>query len=238
MKDFFVEKLESTIVHLCRVISQSHRNANWLTMPEQDLLLELVTAILGSQVPFEMAVNAAYKVYENGLLSKEVIINQGSSILAGKIEYVLKQPLYDSRWKNTGRRYRFPTLRAHQIAKTMENIYSRHGSLKCILNNCALASKARGQLVRTALGIGPKQASLFLRNIGYTDDLAILDVHVLRYMAMRGMTNLKSPPSSLNAYEKTENCLLEHSLGLGFTIGCLDQAIWVTMRVAQQEAWT
>lgn len=145
--------------------------------------------------------------------------------------------MYDSRWNNNGRRYRFPTLRAHQIAKTMENIYRSHGSLIGILNNYSLASKARIELVRTALGIGPKQASLFLRNVGYTDDLAVLDIHVLRYMGMRGMTNLKVSPSSLHAYEKTENRLLEHSSALGFTVGCLDQAIWVTMRVAQSEGY-
>lgn len=232
-----IEKIESTIIDLCKVISRSNRNSNWITMSEQDLLLELVTAILGSQVSFEMAANAAFKVYENGLLSKKEIINKESSILAKKIEYVLKQPLYDLRWNNNGRRYRFPTLRAHQIAKTMENIYRSHGSLIGILNNYSLASKARVELVQTALGIGPKQASLFLRNVGYTDDLAVLDIHVLRYMGMRGMTNLKTSPSSLHAYEKTENRLLEHSSALGFTVGCLDQAIWVTMRVAQAEGY-
>jgi len=237
MKIYFIEKLESTIIHLCEVISKSKRNSNWQTMSEQDLLLELVTAILGSQVSFEMAANAAFKVYENGLLRKKEIINQESSMLAKKIEYVLKQPLHDASWNNNGRRYRFPTLRAHQIAKTMENIYRSHGSLIGILNNYSLASKARIQLVRTALGIGPKQASLFLRNVGYTDDLAVLDIHVLRYMGMLGMTNLKASPSSLHSYEKTENRLLEHSSALGFTVGCLDQAIWVTMRVAQAEGY-
>lgn len=227
--------IESTVIRICREISITQKQHAWSEMGESDLFFELVNTILGSQVSNELATSAAAKLREEGFL--RVPVRRSSyDTLAEKIENTLTHPLFNARWGIVGRKYRFPKLRANQICRTMHNIYGNKNSLKNILETCSSATNARVNLIRSVLGIGPKQASLFLRNIGYAHDLAILDSHVLRYMGIRGMSTLSSPPSTLSIYEETENKLLEHSMALGFSLGCLDQAIWITMRVARKES--
>ncbi len=55
--------------------------------------------------------------------------------------------------------------------------------------------EAREFLVKNIKGIGMKEASHFLRNVGYTN-LAILDRHILNLMAENGY--IKEKPKSLN----------------------------------------
>src|SRR6266704_3308794 len=184
-------KLGHTISILCNEILQYSRLSKWNEMNEEELLLELVTAILGSQVSSVLATAAAIKLHEERCLTKYAL-ESGHLNLTERIEANLRQPLYNTTWGIAGRRYRFPAMRAQQIVQTMENIYVKHGSLKDILSDCSVARDTRGKLVRATLGIGPKQASLFLRNVGYTDELAVLDSHVLKYMGIFGMTNMKT----------------------------------------------
>ena len=168
---------EGTVIRLCKEIASIQRKRNWREMKESDLLFELVATILGSQVSYEMAKAAADRLLSEGLLRKKKYKQETQ--LNALIEDALRKPLFQSSWGEIGRRYRFPKLRAYQISHTLNNIYSQ-GSLKDILAKCSYSGDARSEIVRTVLGIGPKQASLFLRNVGYTDDLAILDIHVLR----------------------------------------------------------
>ena len=85
--------------------------------------------------------------------------------------------------------------------------------------------------------IGPKQASLFLRNVGFAEDLAILDVHVLRYLCwMDGASPAHQPKvSSLRQYERHERRISRHAREASVTVGDLDLAVWVTSRVAVSE---
>ncbi len=231
-----IHKAECTIHKLCREICNIKRSNNWKNMEECDLLFELTAAILGSQVSYEIAGAAACRLRDEGILCW-CLSNYDDSTLSMQVEEVLRKPLHAHGWRLTGRQFRFPRLRARHISETIRTIYMENGSLKSILSSCSSETKVRALLIRSALGIGPKQASLFLRNVGYSDNLAILDTHVLRYMFLRGMVSLHSSPASLHAYEKIENLLLEHSFTIGFPLSCLDQAIWITMRVARREAW-
>lgn len=231
-----IQKIESTVIRLCHEISIIQRENRWNEMGEDELLFEMSSAILGSQVSFELASAAANRLRDEGILRHHIKKNTETA-LSKRIDEALSRPLHYPGWKVTGRRYRFPRLRARQLDVAMQNIYRANGSLKRMLSYCSSGPMARIQLVRKVLGLGPKQASLFLRNVGYSDDLAILDAHVLSYMGIRGMTNLRSSPATISTYEKVENHLLEHSLTLGFPLSCLDQAIWVTMRVARREVW-
>ena len=82
-------------------------------------------------------------------------------------------------------------------------------------------------------GFGPKQASMFLRNIGCTYDLAILDRHVLRYMVMQGLISpLRTDSISLTQYESIEFAMENYAILLGYSIGYVDLAIWIAMRAA------
>ena len=92
------------------------------------------------------------------------------------------------------------------------------------------SKEARRRLVELP-GVGYKQASLFLRNVGYAKNLAILDTHVLNYLVLVGV--MQSRPRSVSSatiYERIEELLRSHARSLGHSVGCIDVAIWIVMR--------
>ena len=100
------------------------------------------------------------------------------------------------------------------------------------------ARDTREILVSKVCGFGPKQASLFLRRIGYCSELAVLDVHVLDYLELaKGFSIKASTLGRLSVYERVEDEFRGIATQFGHAIGCVDLAMWVTMRVAKQEAY-
>ena len=93
----------------------------------------------------------------------------------------------------------------------------------------------RRHLISEISGIGPKQASMFLRNIGLSHDLAILDTHLLRYLEMQSLLDQERlKVGSLPNYERTEQVAIKYADSLGYPVGYLDWAIWATMRAAME----
>jgi N-glycosylase/DNA lyase len=93
----------------------------------------------------------------------------------------------------------------------------------------------RKQLISDIAGIGPKQASMFLRNTGISYDLAILDTHVLHYLNIKKVLSQEQMKiGTLSAYEKTESIVVQYADSLGYPVGYLDWAIWATMRAAME----
>jgi N-glycosylase/DNA lyase len=78
---------------------------------------------------------------------------------------------------------------------------------------------------------------MFLRNIGFSLDLAVIDVHVLRYLAATGDGAVPSPRdvSSLKRYEIVEERFQQLAKALGTLPGYLDTAVWVVMRTLRRE---
>ena len=98
------------------------------------------------------------------------------------------------------------------------------------------AREARRRLASELPGLGPKQASLFLRNIGYATHVAVLDVHVLTYMCWVGLTEeIVKSISTVRKYEKLEDSFIEHSYSFGYTPDHFDLAVWVVVKVAKEE---
>jgi N-glycosylase/DNA lyase len=84
----------------------------------------------------------------------------------------------------------------------------------------------RDWLVRNIKGIGYKEASHFLRNIGFGGRLAILDVHILRNLVKFGV--LREIPKSLSRGKYIE---LERKAGrfadkAGIPMDHLDLLFW------------
>lgn len=101
--------------------------------------------------------------------------------------------------KNAG--YRFYRKRAEYIIQNRKKIYEILNILKEKDSNYI-----RDWLVRNIKGIGYKEASHFLRNMGYKD-LAILDRHILRFLLNNKI--IKEIPKALNKniYLEIENQL-------------------------------
>ena len=228
--------IESAVHRICQEIYPSSRQSWWFSASEAELLFELVACILGSQVPYEVALAAVEEIRDVGLLENPT---RRYCIPAYEkaIYDILRQPLHNHGWALTGRRYRFARIRANHISRTVWAIYSDGGSLQGRLRACKTAREARRSIVEVGVGIGPKQASLFLRNIGFTEELAILDTHLLRFMSLFGLLDqVIRPISSLQKYETLENHLRYYAKSTGYSLGCVDQAIWIVMRVYLQEA--
>jgi N-glycosylase/DNA lyase len=86
-------------------------------------------------------------------------------------------------------------------------------------------------MASTLPGIGPKQASMFLRNLGVSYDLAVIDRHIINFMVFTGFCD--APPrnlGTLKSYETQENILKDYAAQLGYSVGILDFAIWIVMR--------
>ncbi len=85
---------------------------------------------------------------------------------------------------------------------------------------------ARGWLAANVKGIGMKEASHFLRNIGFGSDVAILDRHILRnllrYGAIREMPQSLSPRKYLAVEEKMRS----FSKRAGIPLAELDLLFW------------
>jgi len=86
--------------------------------------------------------------------------------------------------------------------------------------------KTREWLVKNVKGIGLKEASHFLRNIGHGDDLAILDVHILRNMVKYRLIEEMPKTLSRKTYLKLEEKLRLFADSLGVSMGELDILFW------------
>ena len=95
---------------------------------------------------------------------------------------------------------------------------------KWLLEDAAPRDK-RNRLANEFVGIGMKEASHFLRNIGYRD-LAILDRHILRHLTEHGVYNEIPNISSFKKYIVAENAFEEFSLQVGISMDELDLLFW------------
>lgn len=88
------------------------------------------------------------------------------------------------------------------------------------------ALRSRGWLVANIKGLGFKEASHFLRNIGLGRDLAILDVHILKNLKRYGI--IKDMPSSLtkNRYLEIEEEMRKFSRKTKIPLEELDLLFW------------
>ena len=120
------------------------------------------------------------------------------------------------------RRYRFPHRKASTIVKARNWLHCNgplHERL-LELSNC----KERRRFLSDCPGIGFKTASWLLRNLGLGEDLATIDVHVLRALSEAGRipNNIKLPRD----YELVENAFLEWCNELDASPAAFDLFIW------------
>ncbi len=99
-----------------------------------------------------------------------------------------------------------------------------HEIEQVLLANESVYSK-REQLVWLVDGFGLKEASHFLRNIGYSG-IAILDRHILRNLSNYGIIDGEYKISTPRKYLDVENKFLEFSKTTGISLEELDLLFW------------
>ena len=188
--------------------------------------------MFSSQMVFEVAEAAAQRIRDRGLLRAERVDDY---------EKCLSSALYEPLSVEHGGRVRqvrprFRNRLALLLATTVNSMREQGQSLRDTLCSAASAREARELLVKKVRGFGPKQASLFLRRIGYCAELAVLDTHILNYLRIaRGIDPKPGALSRLSGYERIEVEFQRVAEEFGYPVGCVDLAMWVTMRVAKKE---
>jgi N-glycosylase/DNA lyase len=99
-------------------------------------------------------------------------------------------------------------------------------SLKSIISGMNDGYVAREWLARNVKGLGHKEASHFLRNIGFERNLAILDRHILKNLKSLGV--VEDIPGSLTRrqYLEIEKRMLEFSKAIHIPMSYLDFVMW------------
>ena len=108
---------------------------------------------------------------------------------------IMKGSLQDVSRELRRRGHRFADRRAEYIV----GVRDLELRLKGIIQGFETSSQAREWLVENVMGLGMKEASHFLRNVGYLD-LAILDRHVLSNMAEFGLIEPKGKSLTRRRY--------------------------------------
>jgi N-glycosylase/DNA lyase len=116
--------------------------------------------------------------------------------------------------------YRFPNKRARYIVEARKHQHK----IKSIVGSSINDNEFREWLVSNILGIGYKEASHFLRNIGFKD-VAIVDFHI---MDLLDRCKLIDKPRTLSKgkYLKIESILKEISERAGVSLAELDLYLW------------
>jgi len=116
--------------------------------------------------------------------------------------------------------YRFPNVRTRYIVEARRY----KDSLKDIIASFDEERKLREWLIDNIKGIGPKEASHFLRNIGHTD-LAILDFHIINILVRHGLIE-KPKTLTRRRYLEIEELLRNIAAKAGLNLAELDLYLW------------
>ncbi|MES0094266.1 hypothetical protein [Mesorhizobium sp. M0030] len=97
-------------------------------------------------------------------------------------------------------------------------------SIRVLLGNEALM---RERLVEHFPGLGYKQASMLLRDLGLAENLAIIDTHVVKFSGI--FIEMPMYKGTSQSYLKCEAALQQFASAYGISVASLDRAIWASM---------
>ncbi|MEM4648131.1 MAG: N-glycosylase/DNA lyase [Candidatus Pacearchaeota archaeon] len=170
----------------------------------EDIFAELCFCILTPQSKAKRCWETVEKLKEKNLLIK------GN---ASKI----KKKIFGIRFRNKKARY---IVEARKFFLVNGKI-----KIKEILNKFDNIEKCRDWLVKNLKGIGYKEASHFLRNIGKGEKFAILDRHILKNLKSLGLIK-EIPNLNKKTYLFIENEMKKISKNIRIPISHLDLLLW------------
>ena len=150
-------------------------------------------------------------------LKNEGVFEAGNVVSEGDLLKFLNSPALVGERPH---RYRFPNQRARRIAKAMAEL-----PRMCLDSSDPIGFRNE---IQSLEGIGPKTASWIARNWLDTDEIAILDIHVLRAGWFLGIfeVDCRLP----NDYLKLERRFLTFAHSLHVRASILDSVMWLDMR--------
>lgn len=174
----------------------------WGEASEEDLFRELVFCLLTPQ----SRARTAWKAVQR-LIRKCMIAEGGPAQIRNELVGV-----------------RFNQRKAEYICLARDMFRQR--SLRSTLAGFASPFAAREWLVQNVLGLGYKEASHFLRNIGLGEELAILDRHILKNLLLLGVIEEVPSSPSKKTYLDIEKKMIAFSRQVGIPMGHLDLLLW------------
>ena len=155
--------LPSEIIQSYQRFSEHYQDQrDWRDLDDSVLWGELCLCILSSNVRFETAVSALRRLLDKGLLTR----TDSRKLARGKIAAELARPVYLPPRKNGSlRRYRFPNVRASNLASAWDVMYRERNGVKALQMESSSVDATRLQLAKIIPGIGLKEASLFIWNV-------------------------------------------------------------------------
>ena len=120
-------------------------------------------------------------------------------------------------------RYRFPNQRARRLAAMVAVLDS--------IDAAGFSALGLRDFLLDLEGIGPKTASWIVRNIFGSDEVAILDIHVIR--ACTAMQIFPEDVALPKDYELLERRFLEFASAIQVRASVLDAVMWTEMRAGR-----
>jgi N-glycosylase/DNA lyase len=125
-------------------------------------------------------------------------------------------------------KHRYPVSRPHYIVETRQYLRTDCGMrLRERLEGFSDPLARRDWLARTRgiKGLGYKEASHYLRNVGFRG-YAILDKHILRSLAELGVIDTPQPPTTRARYLETEERMRQFARSAQIDFDELDLILW------------
>lgn len=158
------------------------------------------------------------------MLRRHGAFDLDSDLTVADVGRLLKEPLdVDGR----AIRYRFPNQRARRLFDMRVRLRGMKAS--------GVSALDLRDVLQTIDGVGPKTASWIVRNILDSDEVAILDVHILRACRLMGVFPERvALPRDYVGLEKT---FLAFASALGVRPSVLDSVMWTEMRALPARKW-
>jgi N-glycosylase/DNA lyase len=121
---------------------------------------------------------------------------------------------------------RFKNHKTAYILEAREAFLRQGKSIRNILHECGNVHGMRDWIAGNVKGLGYKEASHYLRNIGLGDDVAILDRHILRNMHSLRLIDEIPNAISPRLYHDMERRLHAYSKRIEIPLSHLDFVLW------------
>jgi N-glycosylase/DNA lyase len=199
-----IQNIYCTIKHVvCERLGEFRRL--WETGSEEDVFAELVFCILTPQSRAKSCW-AALKI----LSEKNLLLKGNAGQIAREINIV-----------------RFKNKKAEYVVAARRR-FSTRGRLrvKSTIAELGDPGASRRWLVKNVKGLGMKEASHFLRNIGLGEHLAILDRHILKNLKSLGIIGKIPVNLSGRRYEAIEKRMQKFAREVSILMSQLDFVLW------------
>ncbi len=178
----------------------------WFTGNDMDIYVELAFCVLTPQSKARNAWGAISKLRDEFLLfegSEEEIVNYLNVV-------------------------RFKNNKAKNLVLLRNTMSDSEGMIaaKQIVDSLGEVHEKREWLVENIRGIGYKEASHFLRNVGFGDEIAILDRHILKNLVKLGVIEEVPKTITRKKYLDIEDKMLKYSEKVGIPMDHLDLLLW------------